>query len=143
MEKTAKAYDHAKSLVAEMRSEIDVLGRFLENAPEALAEQVESGPRRDPEANTTSRSANLQVLLRARSLLGGGRTLATRDIYEGLLKQGQIFTAQNPVQRLSQILSASDWFVSDRVKGWSLKSEAPSGGSNTGEASSATESDGS
>lgn len=141
VEKAAKAYERARSLVAEMRNEIDVLGRFLENAPEDLAEQVESLPRRDQENSTTSRAANLQILLRARSLLGGGKTLATRDIYEGLLKQGQVFTAQNPVQRLSQILSASDWFVSDRAKGWSLKSEAPTGATNTEGASCATESD--
>lgn len=143
VEKAAKAHEHAKALVSEMRGEIEALGRFLESPPETV--MTKEGPEDKPqlEATGAARAANLQILIRARALLDGGRVLPTREIYEGLLRQGQVFTAQNPVQRLSQILSASDWFVSDRAKGWSLKSEAPSGATNTGEASSATESDGS
>jgi hypothetical protein len=142
-DRAAKAHEQAKALVSEMKNEIDALGRFLESPPEMVLAPDGPEEKPQPEATGASRAANLQILIRARALLDGGRTLPTREIYEGLLRQGQVFTAQNPVQRLSQILSASDWFMSDRAKGWSLKSEAPTGATNTEGASSATESDGS
>lgn len=140
VEKATQAYELAKARVVEMRHEIDELGRFLEIPSEMDFAQASAEGRSMPETNATVRAANLQLLSRARSLLEVGKPLTTRAIYEGLLRQGQVFTAQNPVQRLSQILSASEWFVSDRVKGWSLKSEA-SVGLQSAEASGATKSE--
>ncbi|MES2584751.1 MAG: hypothetical protein V4627_18645 [Pseudomonadota bacterium] len=138
VEKATEALEHAKLALTEMRREMSELGRFLENPVIDDQGSVAADAPMPKSDNPAMRAANLQIEYRTQAMLRGGKPLPTRDIYEGLLRQGVIFTAQNPIQRLSQILSACDWFVSDRVHGWSLKSEAPQGGTNTEGASDAT-----
>jgi hypothetical protein len=110
-------YERALEAEQVFKKELRELSEFLEREGETVD--------RPAVASNVGASANLQILLRARNILSDGRPRKTIEIYEALLRQGQVFTAQNPTQRLSQLLSGSDWFVSDRVQGWSLKSESP------------------
>jgi len=123
-------YERVAAAEAMFKQELRELHEFLEREGETVEKPVQSN---------MNASANLQILLRAKNILSDGRARKTVDLHEELLRQGQVFTAQNSVARLSQLLSGSDWFVSDRTQGWSLKGEAPGA---TG-ASGATESDGS
>jgi hypothetical protein len=119
-----KAYEAQAARLASAKKEIDELTQFLNEQGDAVEAPV---------IGKVAMSANMQVLMRVRSLLSDGRPRPTRDIYEALLRDGQVFTAMNPAQRLSQLLSSSDWFVSDRAQGWTLaKSENPAGAGSSG-----------
>lgn len=109
-----------------LKTELSVLGSYLNLANDDA-----------PTDDTPSkRSANLNITYRARQLLEQRSPRKTSELFVELEKQGVVFTVANPQQRISQLLSDSEWFENDRVKGWSLKSETPAG---TGE-SGATES---
>jgi hypothetical protein len=93
-----------------------------------------------PVTNNVTLSANMQTLMRAKAILSDGKPRRTRELFEDLLRQGQVFTAVNAAQRLSQLLSSSSWFVSDRTRGWSLaKSENPAGAGSSGASESHTD----
>lgn len=125
-------YERAVQAEEAFKKELRELAEFLQCEGQAVTSSAE--------ANSITASANMQILLRAKSILADGMPRKTVDLYNDLLRQGQVFTAQNPMQRLSQLLSGSDWFVSDRARGWMLaKSENPAGTGSSGAAMSPTD----
>lgn len=92
----------------------------------------------------TARKANKMALEAAELVLKEYRQMKTGELWQLVQQRGVQLSAANPEERFGQLLSgAKDIFQSDRRMGWSLKSEAPTGATNTEGASSATESDGS
>jgi hypothetical protein len=69
---------------------------------------------------TADRQISQEIGHRAFILLKNHQFLKTSEIYGQLVKDGLILTAQKPVQRISQILSADTRFKADRANGWSL-----------------------
>lgn len=57
------------------------------------------------------------------SLLRDGSWKSTEQIHEELTKRGIKLPVANPMQRISQILSADDRFVTQRGRGWSLRDQ--------------------
>lgn len=53
--------------------------------------------------------------------------MTTKAIYDGLTNAGYTLKVAHPVTRVSQILSASHKFQTQRDKGWSLKGNASPG----------------
>jgi len=53
--------------------------------------------------------------------LANGDWMTTEAIYEGLTASGFTIKAMHPITRVSQILSASQKFQTQRGKGWALK----------------------
>jgi hypothetical protein len=128
-------YERAVQAEDAFKKELAELGEFLEREGEPATNH------RDMTGVTAT--ANMQILLRAKSILSDGTPRKTADLYNALLQQGQVFTAQNPMQRLSQLLSGSSWFVSDRARGWMLtKSENPAGAGFSGATQSRTDTEG-
>ena len=92
----------------------------------------------------TARKANKMALEVAEQVLKEYSQMKTGELWQLVQERGVQLIAVNPEERFGQLLSgAKDIFQSDRRMGWSLKSEAPLGATNTDGASSATESDGS
>jgi hypothetical protein len=136
VERALTAYKHAMDAQAAHKKELAELADFLEREGASVQEPPAV-------ASSAALSANIQILMRTRDLLSDGKPRPTRQIYEDLLRQGQVFTAMNAVQRLSQLLSGSDWFVSDRTRGWMLaKNEDPAATGSPGATQSATDAEG-
>ncbi|MDP2416018.1 MAG: hypothetical protein U1D36_16000 [Hydrogenophaga sp.] len=92
----------------------------------------------------TARKANRMALEAAELVLKEYSQMKTGELWQLVQERGVQLIAANQEERFGQLLSgAKDIFQSDRRLGWSLKSEAPLGATNTDGASSATESDGS
>jgi len=68
-----------------------------------------------------SRTQRDQVLANAAQMLSNGGWMSTEDLLEGLMRRGVQLTANNPLQRVSQILSMHPQFKNQRGRGWALR----------------------
>lgn len=141
-QKTLQASREATQRLTELKDQILVLEKFLESqadeAPAPKEPEVESGAGiRAGEQALPTRAANLQIILCTQRLLSDGMPRSTHLILAELKKQGVVFAASNPMQRLSQMLSENDKFINDRQSGWSLKGEDPGATGSSGATKSA------
>ncbi|MES2185455.1 MAG: hypothetical protein V4505_12960 [Pseudomonadota bacterium] len=133
----------ADERLAAIRGALAELDLFLEQTsfapPIAHSDTNEAQTESQHGTHLPQRTGNMNIVLRAKQLLSDGIARRTLTIYEALLQQGVVFTAVNPVQRISQLLSENEWFVSDRLVGWSLKGESPGGAGLSGATQSLAE----
>jgi hypothetical protein len=139
-----KAAELEREALAEM-AELDVATKVLNELPKALesaqnhdlgwnhyqimAEVNERAKRISEEADQLGESLYESkrqkdiVVFHCVRMLADGSYKTTEELLQGLLEQNVRLTAANPLQRLSQILSADDRFRPQRGKGWSMNME--------------------
>ena len=135
---TAQAAATALAQLHDLESQLKVLGEFLETQIDEMpTPQATAGQTDVSDQSITKRNANLQIVFRVKSLLSDGISRGTLQILTALKSEGAVFTAQNPLQRLSQLLSENEEFTNDRATGWSLKGEDPAPTGSSGATKSA------
>jgi hypothetical protein len=91
---------------------LDGTSRLVSRNGQVLLER-ESGP-------SSFRTQRDQVAAVCFQILSDGSWRSTEELLEELTKRGVQLTAENKLQRLSQILSMSNSFRNQRGRGWSL-----------------------
>ena len=86
-------------------------------APDGAKYYVPNGPQLMDRVARTQRDMAAAACF---EILRDGSTRPTEELLEELTKRGVVLTAENKLQRLSQILSMNRMFKNQRSKGWSL-----------------------
>jgi hypothetical protein len=108
--KNLGATDHLKISESEFQRffDFDAVAKLATETAKEHASVVEHGNLKD------------QVLMVCEHVLLDGSTKPTEELHAMCVEMGVKFSAQNPAQRISQILSADSRFKATRGKGWSL-----------------------
>lgn len=130
--------DLQREAAAEMQ-EVEAFERLMKSLPTSEEElhAIESGVAHTrTNASVAARTAHLissrdlipssfrtqrdQASALCFQILSDGRWRTTEELVDELTKRGFVLTAENKLQRLSQILSMNEQFKNQRGRGWSL-----------------------
>jgi len=107
-------------------SELDVFIKIHASLSKRVGESVTAAAR--PHASSTASNVGQPVIATAKDVLAiaqnflsEGRWATTEEIAAAVLDRGYSITASNPIARISQILSGSGLFNTQRGRGWTTK----------------------